>query len=133
MVTAVDLINHFGLRLAFGNAEMLRHVITITELDRPGVELLGNFQFHRSDRILILGNKELDIIRNSPYDEIYKNSLRLCDPACPAIIIAQGAECPTPLLQAAKERKTPILLSDADTNQLISKLYIYLLTLNYTK
>ena len=126
MVTAVDLINHFGLRLAFGNAEMLRHVITITELDRPGVELLGNFQFHRSDRILILGNKELDIIRNSPYDEIYKNSLRLCDPACPAIIIAQGAECPTPLLQAAKERKTPILLSDADTNQLISKLYIYL-------
>lgn len=126
MVTSLDLINHFGLRLANGNFESLKRQITIPELDRCGCELLGYFQYHKKDRLLIIGNKENNIIENSSDEDIYKNALKLCNPICPGIIITQNAKCPEPLLKVSKETGCPIFLSDSDTNELISSLYFFL-------
>lgn len=126
MITSLDLVNHFGFRLANGDLESLKRQITIPEIDRTGVELLGVFQFHRKDRLLVIGNKEMNIISTSKSDDIYKYAKRLCDPICPGIIITQGASCPEPLLRASKETNCPVFLSDSDTNELLSKLYVYL-------
>lgn len=126
MVTSLDLINHFGLRLAHGNFESLKRQITIPELDRCGCELLGYFQYHKKDRLLIIGNKENNIIENSSDEDIYQNALKLCNPICPGIIITQNAKCPEPILKASKETGCPIFLSDSDTNELISNLYFFL-------
>lgn len=126
MISSLDLVNHFGFKLANGDLNSLKRPITIPEIDRTGVELLGVFDFHRKDRLLIIGNKEMNIINTSKSEDIYKYALRLCDPICPGIIITQGAKCPEPILKASKETNCPVFLSDSDTNELLSKLYVYL-------
>ena len=51
MLTSLELANHFGLKLLNGDLESLKRRITVAELDRPGVELLGILQFKEKDRI----------------------------------------------------------------------------------
>lgn len=126
MVTSLDLMNHFGFRIVNSDLESLNRVITIPEIDRAGAELLGYFQFHRKDRLIVIGNKEMHIINNSPKDKIDEYALLLCDPMCPGIIITQGSNCPSAFLKASEKTHCPIFLSESDTNDLLSRLYIYL-------
>ncbi len=126
MFTSLDLANHFGFRVLNGDLVDLRHPITIAELDRPGVELLGLFRFHQNGRIMLIGNKEIDLIKESDPDFVYQNCLKICSPECPCIIIAQGAPCPDAILQAARENHCPVFGSDTDTSRLSSDLYVYL-------
>ena len=126
MFTSLDLANHFGFKTLNGDMNDLRHPITIAELDRPGVELLGLFRFHQNGRIMLIGNKEMDLIQESDPDFIYQNCLKICSHECPCIIITQGNQCPPAILQAAKENHCPVFSSDEDTSRLSSDLYVYL-------
>ncbi len=126
MLTSLDLANHFGLRLLNGNLESLKRRITVAELDRPGVELLGIFQFHEKDRIMIIGHKEMALIKDSDPNFVYLNALKICSKECPCIIITHGDDCPEPIMRAAKETNCPIFSSDADTSRLSADMYVYL-------
>lgn len=126
MLTSLELANHFGLKLLNGDLESLKRRITVAELDRPGVELLGIFQFHEKDRIMLIGHKETALIKDSDPNFVYLNALKICSKECPAVIITHGDSCPEPIMRAAKETNCPIFSSDADTSRLSSDMYIYL-------
>ncbi len=126
MFTSLDLATHFGFRVLNGDLNDLRHPVTIAELDRPGVELLGLFRFHQNGRIMLIGNKEIDLIQDSDPDFVYQNCLRICSPECPCIIITQGHSCPEAILKAARQNHCPVFSSDEDTSRLSSDLYVYL-------
>ncbi len=126
MFTSLDLANHFGFKVINGDLEALKRPIKVAELDRPGLELLGDFDFHQKDRIMVIGNKELAVIKDKDDEFIYKNAVLLCDEECPAVIITHGKECPKPILKAAQDKKCPLFSSDADTSRLFSDLYVYL-------
>lgn len=126
MFTSLDLANHFGLKVISGDIAALKREIKVLELDRPGLELLGLFQFSQNDRIMLIGNKEMALIKDSDPDFIYRNCLKIANPECPAIIITHNAPAPEPLLRAAKENNCPLFSSNADTSDLESSMYIYL-------
>ncbi|MFA6624462.1 MAG: HPr(Ser) kinase/phosphatase [Bacilli bacterium] len=126
MFTSLDLANHFGFKVVNGNLTSLKREITVAELDRPGLELLGLFQFHEKDRIMLIGNKEMALIKDSDPDFIYHNCIQIANPECPAIIITHDNPVPECLLKAAKENNCPLFVSNADTSDLMSDMYIYL-------
>lgn len=126
MFTSLDLANHFGFKVLNGDLDALKRPITVAELDRPGVELLGLFQFHQKNRIMLIGHKETALIKDSDTEFVYRNALKICSKECPAVIITHGDPCPEPILRAAKENGCPIFSSDADTSRLSSDMYVYL-------
>lgn len=126
MLTSLDLANHFGFKILSGDLKSLNREITIAELDRPGLELLGLFQFYEEDRIMLIGNKEIALINESDPEFIYHNCMRAFSERCPAIVITQNNECPASLMQAAKDSKAPLFSSSMDTSELASKIYIFL-------
>ncbi len=126
MFTSLDLANHFGFRVVCGDMKSLKRKIKVMELDRPGVELLGLFQFHQKDRIILIGNKEMALIKDSDPDVIYKNCLKLANSECPCIIVTQNTPAPIPLIQACHELNCPLFSSQADTSALEASMYVYL-------
>ena len=52
MFTSLDLANHFGFKILNGDLKALHREITVQELDRPGLQLLGMFSFHQDDCLL---------------------------------------------------------------------------------
>lgn len=126
MFTCLDLANHFGFRVVCGDMKSLKREVKVMELDRPGVELLGLFQFHQKDRIILIGNKEMALIKDSDPDVIYRNCLRLANAECPCIIVTQNTPAPLPLIQACHEMNCPLFSSQADTSALEASMYVYL-------
>lgn len=126
MFTSLDLANHFGFKILNGDLKALHREITVQELDRPGLQLLGMFSFHQDDRIMLIGNKEIGLIKDNDADFIYKNCLKLCSKKAPAIIICQNEPCPEPLLRAAKKNNFPIFQTASETTDMMSSIYIYL-------
>lgn len=126
MLTSLELANHFGLKVLNGDLNALNRKVTVPELDRPGLELLGLFQFHEKDRILMIGNKEMALIKDSNPNFIYHNCLRMMSEECPAVILTQGNPCPEAVKKAAVETNCPLFITDAETTELASSLYVYL-------
>lgn len=126
MLTSLDLANHFGMKVLNGDIRSLKREVKVMELDRPGVELLGLFQFHEKDRIMLIGNKEMALIKDSDPENIYKNCLEIASEECPAIIITHNAPAPEPIMRACKETNCPLFSSNSDTSDLESQMYIYL-------
>ena len=126
MLTSLDLATHFGFKVISGDMRALSRPVKVPKLDRPGVELLGIFHFQEKERIMLIGNKEIAIIKDSDPDFIYHNCLRIFAPECPAIIITQGNACPDCLMKAARDNNAPLFSTAADTSTLSSDMYVYL-------
>lgn len=87
MLTSLELANHFGFKIINGDFNALSRPVLVAELDRPGLELMGLFQYHEKDRIILIGNKEMALINSTDSDTIYKNCLKIFSDECPAVVI----------------------------------------------
>lgn len=126
MLTSLELANHFGFRVINGDYNALSRPVIVAELDRPGLELMGLFQFHEKDRIILFGNKEIALINDSDPDFIYHNCLKIFSEECPAVVITHNNVCPECVMRAARETNVPMFSCDHDTSELSSSMYIYL-------
>lgn len=126
MLTSLELANHFGFKVINGDINVLNRPVLVAELDRPGLELLGLFQFHEKDRIILIGNKEIALIKDSDPDFIYHNCLRIFSKECPAVVLTQNNPCPECVMKAARETNVPLFSCGQDTSELSSSMYIYL-------
>lgn len=125
-LTVLELSNHFGFQIVYGDIAALSRKITIARVDRPGLQLLGLFKFHEKERIMLIGNKEMAVINDNDPEFIYKNCLTFFSQDSPCVIITQGNSCPDCILRACKEKNVPLFLSNSDTSLLSSAIYIYL-------
>lgn len=126
MLTSLDLANHFGFKIINGDVNALARPVLVAELDRPGLELLGLFQFHEKDRIILIGNKEMALIKDSAPERIYHNCLKIFSNECPAVVITHDNPCPECIMKAARETNVPLFSCNQDTSELSSSMYIYL-------
>ena len=103
--------------------------IEVDQIDRPGIEFCGNFEFFDEKRALIIGVKETKLLMS--YDkekqsEIVKKLLSLKPP----FIIFSGNEDVKKVLKLFKENadkcEVPLLKSDLKTTPLMGLLYYYL-------
>ena len=89
MLTILDYANHFGFKMIVGTSEAIKREIKTVEIDRPGLELTGFFDYHQKDRLVLLGNKEFAYIATLS-DEQQENVFdKLCDDCVPGIVVCQ--------------------------------------------
>jgi HPr kinase/phosphorylase len=124
-VKAADLVKHFHMEVMCGE-EGLKRYITVADLNRPGLEMAGYFDYYPSERVQILGKTELTFFTTLSDEERRDRMERLCSEETPCIIITRGMDVPVELMTAAVENQTPVLRSNANTTTLASQLTDYL-------
>lgn len=103
----------------------IRHITTM-ELNRPGIQLAGFFDYFAYERIQIIGKVEHQYL-STLTGEIRKERIdKLLSYDIPCLIISRNLEVYEEIMVAADKNKRKILRSHRNTTKLINKLANYL-------
>ncbi|MBN2981475.1 HPr(Ser) kinase/phosphatase [Cohnella algarum] len=124
-VRVSELVQQFQLEVVAG-VDGLRRTIETDDLNRPGLEMAGYYDYYPVDRAQILGKTELAFLETLTSDERRERLERICADETPCIIITRGIEAPEELVGVANERNFPVLRSGMATTILISRITNFL-------
>ncbi len=120
-----DVVEQFQLKVVSGHAGLTRE-ITVSDINRPGLEIAGYFTYYPADRIQLLGKSELSFFETLSPDIRRDRMGKLCDPDTPCILVARDLEVPQELISASDESGVPVIHSTLTTTKLLSRLINYL-------
>jgi HPr kinase/phosphorylase len=120
-----DLVKHFHMEVICGE-EGLKRYITVADLNRPGLEMAGYFDYYPSERVQILGKTELTFFSTLTDEERRDRMERLCSEETPCILITRGMDVPQELMAAATEKQMSVIRSNVNTTALASQITDYL-------
>jgi len=124
-VRVSELVQQFHLEIVAGE-DGLRRTIVTDDLNRPGLEMAGYFNYYPAERAQMLGRTELAFLETLTSEERHDRMERLCDEATPCVIITRGLDTPAELIEIANERHFPVLRSSVATTILLSRITNFL-------
>lgn len=101
-------------------------LITCADVNRPGLQIAGFFDYFDNNRIQILGKVELTYLSQFPYEKRYKLLKPLFEQKVPVIIITRGMQAGPEILELAKEHNVTVLRGEQSTSTILSSLISYL-------
>lgn len=120
------LLDAFHMKQIVGDKLSLQRKISIADINRPGLELAGFYQFSQKKRIVIFGDKEIEYIKTLSTYRQRKSFDFITSEETPLLILSKSHECPPILKRMAKRKNFPILSSHLDTYRLIIDLTTFL-------
>jgi HPr kinase/phosphorylase len=124
-VRVSELVQQFHLEIVAGEDGLRRKIVT-DDLNRPGLEMAGYFNYYPADRAQILGRTELAFLETLTSEERHDRMERLCHEETPCIIITRGLDAPNELIEIANDRHCPVLRSSVATTILLSRITNFL-------
>ncbi len=132
-VTVQDLIRQLKLKELIPEIDSSGREITVTAVNRPGLQLAGFFHYFSSDRVQIMGNLETAYIRSildqndsESRDRLQANYRRLAAAGVPCIIYARGLTPEQDFVDICREEGVPLLVSDYTTTDLAAGIIAWL-------
>ncbi len=121
-----EIVNRLGLDKVYISENYEDTKISTVEINRPGLELTGYFEFFDNKRIQILGNTEFSYLGRfgSEAQRMVIDSIFSFGP--PAVIICRQIEPSNVILESAKLHKVSIFRTDENTSDLTARLVSYL-------
>lgn len=125
-VTVKDLTEAFDFERICGDDMALDREVKVEDINRPGLELTGFYAFTKKQRIIVLGDKEIQYIKTMDEDAQAQSFDYLTGDDVPLIVITKNNECPAILKNIAEEKNFPILRTCLKTSRFIAKITTYL-------
>lgn len=101
-------------------------MIVSRDVNRPGIELNGYFDYFDPTRIAVIGRAETAML-DSFGEEKRRNSLQLFfAKRPPAVILSRGIEPDEVILSSAEKNKVPLLMTEDSTSNTVAALVAYL-------
>ncbi|WP_438348234.1 HPr(Ser) kinase/phosphatase [Paenibacillus sp. FA6] len=120
-VKVSELVQQFHMEVIAGE-DGLKRTITVDDLNRPGLEMAGYFEYHPQERVQLLGKTELAFFEMLTDEEKFDRMQRICTDDTPCIIVTRSLEVPQELIDISNERNLPVLRSSMATTILSSKI-----------
>lgn len=126
-ITVEDLIRKFSLKVLAGE-DQLQKTITQPRVHRPGLEFVGHFDFFPTERVQILGKKEINYLHKLSKEERKIRIGNIVHYHPPCFIVTAGDEDLTYLTHHCIEEKIPLLITNKPetTSEFIPKLDAYM-------
>ncbi len=121
-----NIINTLNLEVIYCDQDTLSIDIDTSDINRPGLQFAGFFDYFAHDRIQVLGKVEMTYLRQLDEDIRGRYLDKFFSYDIPCAIISRGMDIPDYILHYAKKYKRPVLRSDMTTTKLINKLIGYL-------
>jgi len=124
-VTVLQLATRYKMEIIAGK-EGLEHLITQTQITRPGLELAGMFDFYESDRLQLVGSKEMAFFwwLNEKDQDIRVDMMFEKKP--PAFMFSKNVDIPQVFIDKAEKYGVALLKSRSKSSELFSSVYNYL-------
>ena len=125
-VTVAEIKEFFRWELICGDEKSLSRLVSVPDINRPGLELTGFFKHTEPKRIVILGDKEHAYIETLSEVEQEERFDKITSKNTPAIIISHENTL-SPVLQKVCDKKNfPVLQTKDSTNRIIVDLISFL-------
>lgn len=121
-----QLVANFHLEILHKGNDYDTREITISDVNRPALQLVGFYDYFEPRRLQILGKAEMTFLRAMDVSQrrsVFENFLR-CE--IPALIIARNMEVFPELLELAEKHGRTLLRTDLQTVELTSHIIDYL-------
>jgi len=103
-----------------------RREITVSDIHRPGMALMGFVENFLPERIQIIAQTELTYLATLSPARVREAIERLYQFSMPLIVVCKGLEVPAYLVQRANECEVPVLRTTQSTTPFIHSLTSYL-------
>jgi len=100
--------------------------ISTSDVNRPGLQFAGFFDYFASERIQVLGKVEMTYLQSMDPSFRQQQLERFFDYEFPCLIVSRNMDIPDYLLELAKKNKRCLFRSALSTSTLIEKLINYL-------
>ena len=125
-VTLSKIIDELGLEILHLPSSADEILVSSREVNRPGVELNGFYDYFDSARINVLGMGEIAMLEHFS-DEERRNAIdKFFSMKPPAVIISRSLEVDKTMMDSAEKYKVPFLRSPDATSNLFAALVAYL-------
>lgn len=119
-----DVIEKLKLNIIVNTTKMPD--IAVADLNRPGLEFTGYFDYFAYDRIQILGTTEISYLEGLPKDVRASRLEKFFSYDIPCAIVTRSLVPPPELISIAERSNKPVLGTSAATTQFMSKLTDFL-------
>lgn len=128
ILTVEDLVRKFSLKVLTGENK-LKQQIKQSRSHRPGLEFVGHFDFFPTERVQILGRKEITYLHKLNIEERQMRIGNIVKYHPPCFIVTAGQDGLTYLTQYCLEEGIPLLCTNEPqpTSEFITNLDDYML------
>ena len=127
-VTLEQIIDEFDLENVLNNESVEEIKVITTDVNRPGIQIAGFFDYFDTNRIQIIGKVETTYLRNMTSERRYESVDKLFSRKIPVVIVTRGSEIFPEMYDVAKKYAVPILKTKQGTSRFMSRLIAYLYT-----
>lgn len=125
-VTLKEIADEFALECISGCDKLEEILISTSDVNRPGLQLIGYYEFFGNDRIQIIGKVETTYLermtsveRYSRFDEFFSNGI-------PCIVVARNLDVFPEMIELSNKYEIPILRTNDVTSRFMSAIIRYL-------
>lgn len=121
-----DIINEYSLEVIYTPSDPQTIKIKNNDVNRPGLQLTGFYEYFDSTRIQIAGKAEFAFMEKLSEEERISTFANLFAQKPPAFIVTRDLELFPELEGLAKENEVPLLRSKASTSEFMAALIAFL-------
>ena len=125
-VTLKRLIDEIGLSSYYMPVDPEEVLITVSDVDRPGLELIGYLKFYDSRYLIAFGMTEMSYLESISQEEQLKRLEPIISQTPPAIIVARDIEPLPTMLALAKKYHVPIVTTADSTSEVDAAIVSFL-------
>ncbi len=101
-------------------------LIDSADVNRPGLQMVGFYDYFDATRIQILGRVENSYLEDMTSEERYSHLNKFFEKKIPVVIVARNIPISPEMLELAKKYDTPVLRTAISTSAFMSALIAYL-------
>ena len=125
-VSLDKIVEKLSLKVYYTPKPVEEIMISTNDVNRPGLELTGYFEFFDNSRIIILGNTEFSYLGRFGSEQQRHVLDAIFSFGPPAIVLARNYEPTNEIIASAEEHGIPILCSADTTSSLVANLISFL-------
>ncbi len=120
------LVKELSLEVVYMSEHSTERVIESTDVNRPGLNLTGFFQYFDSKRVQIMGRMEFAYLETLLEEERKKRIFEMFALKFPCMIISRGMEIFPEVLEAAQQNDIVVLRTSESTSSILSNVITFL-------
>lgn len=120
------LIEYFQLEVLYAPQNMESVVITKSDINRPGLQMVGFSKLFDSTRIQIMGKVEFAFLEEFPTEEREKMLESFFELGFPVLVITRGQQIFPEMMELAEKYQIPLVRTEHGTSQFMSMVIRYL-------
>ena len=121
-----ELVKEFNMEILTKAPNFATQTVTISDVNRPALQLVGFYEYFEPIRLQILGKAEMVFLQGMTTERRRKVLEDLLRCEIPALIIARNMEVPPELLELAEKHGRTLLRIDRKTVDATSEIIDYL-------